>query len=77
MDDVVVISRTFQEHLDNLLKVFQMLREAYLKLNPEKCHLFQKEVRYLGHTVSPSGVTTDPEKLEAENAGRDRTTNTS
>jgi hypothetical protein len=34
-------------------------------LNPEKCHLFQKEVRYLSHIVSPSRVTTDPEKLEA------------
>ena len=65
LDDVVVISRTFQEQLDNLRKVFQRLREAHLKLNPEKCHLFQKEVRYLGHIVSPSGVTTDPEKLEA------------
>jgi hypothetical protein len=34
-------------------------------LNPDKCQLFWKEVRYLGHTVSPSGVTKDPEKLEA------------
>jgi hypothetical protein len=35
-------------------------------LNPEKLQLFwKKEVRYLGHTVSPSAVTTDPEKLEA------------
>jgi hypothetical protein len=48
--DVVVISRTFQE-LDNLRKVFQRLREVHLNLNPEKCHLFRKEVRYLGHIV--------------------------
>jgi len=34
-------------------------------LNPAKCQLFRKEVRYLGQVVSPSGVTTDPEKLEA------------
>jgi hypothetical protein len=45
--------------------VFQRLREAHLKLNPEKCQLFQKEVRYLGNIVSPERVTTDPEKLEA------------
>jgi len=46
--------------------VFQSLRETHLKLNPEKLQLFwKKEVRYLGHTVSPSAVTTDPEKLEA------------
>jgi hypothetical protein len=62
LDDFIVIGRTFQGQLDNLRKVFQRLREAQLKL---KCQLFQKEVRYLGHIVSPSGVTTDPEKLEA------------
>jgi hypothetical protein len=45
--------------------VFQRLREAHLKVNPEKCQLFQKEVRYLGHIVPPEGVITDREKLEA------------
>jgi hypothetical protein len=65
LDDVIVIGRTFQEQLDNLRRVFQRLREAHLKLNPEKCQPFRKEVRYLGHIVSPSGITTDPEKMEA------------
>ena len=64
LDDVIVIGRTFQEQLDNL-QLFQRLREAHLKLNPEKCQPFRKEVRYLGHIVSSSGVTTDTEKLEA------------
>ena len=63
LDDVIVVGRTFQEQLDNLRNVFQRLREAHLKLNPEKCQLFRKEVRYLGHIVSPSGVTTDPEMV--------------
>jgi hypothetical protein len=65
LDDVIVIGRTFQEQLYNLQKVFQRLRQAHLKLNPEKCQLFRREVRYLGHIVSASGVTTDPEKLGA------------
>ena len=65
LDDIIVIGCNFQEWLDSQWKVFQRLREAHLKLNPEKCQLFQKEVRYLGHIVLPSGVTTDPEKLEA------------
>jgi hypothetical protein len=59
LDDVIVIGRTFQEQLDNLRKVFHRLREAHLELNPAKFQLFRKEVRYLGHIVSPSGVTTD------------------
>jgi hypothetical protein len=65
LDDVIVVGRTFQEQLDNLRKVFQRHREAHLKLNSEKCQLFRKEARYLGHIVSPEGVTTDPEKLKA------------
>ena len=65
LDDVIVIGHIFQEQLDNQQKVFQRLREAHLKLNPEKCQLFLKEVRYLGHNILLSGVTTDPEKMEA------------
>jgi hypothetical protein len=62
---VIVIGRTFEEHL-NLQKVFQWFREARLKLNPEKCQVLQKELRYLGHVVATEGISTDPEKLEAE-----------
>jgi hypothetical protein len=47
LDDVIVISRTFQEHLLNLRKVFQRFRESRLKLNPEKCQHFQKETEVL------------------------------
>jgi hypothetical protein len=48
----------FQEHLLNL-------RKASLKLNLEKCQIFQKEIWYLRHTVSPEGITTNPNKLKA------------
>jgi hypothetical protein len=41
---VILIGRMFQEHLLNLQKMFQQFQEACLKLNPEKCQLFQKEV---------------------------------
>jgi hypothetical protein len=64
-DDVIVIGRTFEEHLFNLRKVFQQFREACLKLNPEKCKLLQKKVRYLRYIVQHEGISTDPEKLKA------------
>jgi hypothetical protein len=64
LDNVIMICSTFQEHLLNRWKVFQQFREARLKLNPEKCQFFQKEVRYLGHIVTPEGITTDTEKLK-------------
>ena len=40
------------------------IKEAGLKLQPNKCHLFQREVEYLGHIVSDEGVKTDPAKIQ-------------
>jgi hypothetical protein len=60
LDDMIVIGHMFQEHLLNLQKVFQRFREARLKFSLEKFQLFQKEVQYLGHIVSPEGITTNP-----------------
>jgi hypothetical protein len=65
LDDMIVIGRTFQEHLLNLRKVFERFRGARLKLNMGKCQSLQKEVRYLEHIVSPEGISTDPEKVRA------------
>jgi hypothetical protein len=64
-DHVIVIGSTFHEHILNLLKVAERFGEAGLKLNPGKCQLLQKGVKYLGHIASPEGIFTDPEKLKA------------
>ncbi|MCG8047960.1 MAG: reverse transcriptase domain-containing protein, partial [Candidatus Thiodiazotropha endolucinida] len=64
LDDIIVYSKTFEEHLENLREVFQRLQEANLKLNPKKCCLFRTEVSFLGHKVSASGIATDPEKVQ-------------
>ena len=58
LDDIIVKGRTFPDHLDNLSQVFQRIREAGLKLQPSKCALCS----FLGHIVSPNGITTDPSK---------------
>lgn len=65
LDDTVVMSRTFDEHLQNLELVLRRFEEANLKLNPEKCHWALNEVGYLGHIVSAEGLRTDPRKIEA------------
>jgi hypothetical protein len=62
---MIMIICTFWEHLHNLQKVLQRFCEAHLKLNPEKCHFFQKKIQYVGHIVSWEGITTDLEKLKA------------
>ena len=64
LDDVIVVGRSFSEHLKNLDNVFQRLRNAGLKLKPQKCAFLKKEVLYLGHLVSRSGIATDPAKID-------------
>ena len=65
LDDINVFSCTVDEHIERLDHVFTRLAAAGLKLQPEKCRLFQCEAKFLGHVVSESGIQTDPEKVEA------------
>jgi len=64
-DDKIVIGRTLEEHKKNLIEVFRRLKEANLRLNPEKFQFFKKELLYLGHRVSSEGIGIDPEKVAA------------
>lgn len=65
MDDVVVFSPDFDSHLRHQEEVFQWLHQHGLKLQPRKCHLFQRKVNYLGHVISEDRVATDPTKTAA------------
>ncbi|KMQ84394.1 krab-a domain-containing protein, partial [Lasius niger] len=65
LDDIIVFSKTLEEMIENLRKAFLRLRSANLKINPKKCSLFGREVKYFGHVVSEQGITTDPEKISA------------
>ena len=64
LDDIIITSSTFEEHLENLEKVFDRLRKAGLKLKPNKCHFLQKEIEFLGHKVSERGIAPDDSKIE-------------
>lgn len=63
LDDIVVASRTFDEHLDKLRLVFDRLTKHHLKLKPSKCSLIKKEVKYLGFRVTKGQVAPDPSNL--------------
>ena len=64
LDNIIVLGNTFDNHLQKLEAVFQLLHKAGLKLKPSKCSFFQQEVQYLGHIVSQEGVSPDPSKVE-------------
>ena len=65
LDDVIVISSTFEQHLERLQLVFDRFAKAGLKLNPGKCNLFQKKVKFLGSIVTEEGILPDPDKVKA------------
>ena len=62
LDDTIFMGKTFEEHLKNLDLVFSRIRDAGLKIKPERCSLLKEEVRYLGHIMSKDGIAADPEK---------------
>ena len=65
LDDIIIFSRSEEEHLIHLEKVFQSLQEAGLKLKLQKCSFFKKHIQYLGHLLSDEGIQPLPEKLES------------
>ena len=65
LDDIIVLGKSFDEHLDNLAQVFERLRNSHLKLSTKKCCLCQPQITYLGYVVTRSGIEPDPTKIEA------------
>ena len=60
IDDIIVFGRSFNEHISRIEEVFKRLRQAGLKLKPQKCCMLQTEVVFLGHVVTASGVKPNP-----------------
>jgi hypothetical protein len=65
MDDIIVSGSTLQEHDENLNRVLHKLQEHGLSLNDKKCRYRQRQVDYLGHTVSAAGLKPNGEKVQA------------
>ena len=62
LNDILIASKTFSEHIQHIREVFQRLRAAGLRLKPKKCIFLRDEVPYLGHFISAHGIRPDPAK---------------
>ena len=65
MDDILIAGKDKKQHDEILKKVAQRAKQYNLKLNAEKCQIRQREVKYVGHIISSSGLKPDPEKVKA------------
>jgi hypothetical protein len=64
IDDILVYSKSMEEHEEHLWVVLQQLREHQLYAKFSKCKFWIKEVPFLGHVVSPEGIMVDPNKVK-------------
>jgi hypothetical protein len=65
LDDITVFSKSDQEHLDHLRKVFIKCRKYGISLNPKKSLFGLEEGKLLGHIISKDGIRIDPARIEA------------
>ena len=64
IDDIIIYSTNFEEHLNDIENVLKVLKTSGLKLKPSKCEWVKQEVSFLGHIVSAKGMTPDPVNTE-------------
>ena len=65
LDDIIIFSRTAEEHLLHIKQVFEKLKTAKLSMKLSKCHFFSKEIQYLGHILSIKVIHPLPLKRQA------------
>ena len=74
IDDLIVATNSYEEHIKVLNEVYRRLSDANLVVNFEKCNFCRPSLKYLGYVVSQDGLQTDPEKVSAvENFPRPET----
>lgn len=65
LDDVLIISETFEQHMQDLQEVFHRFKQAGLKLSPQKCKFAQQKCVFLGHEISKDGIRPPSDRLKA------------
>ena len=65
IDDVLILSKTFEEHISSLVELFEKLKSSNLKLKPKKCNLLKHQVNFLGHVIMKDGIIPCENKVKA------------
>jgi len=65
LDDVIVFSKTLEDHIVHLKAVFDRLRSAGLILNPSKCKILHDQMEYLGHVETSKGLRPNHRNMDA------------
>ena len=65
IDDILIYSKSKEEHEDHLRRVLQRLKEKWLYAKFSECDFWLNNVTFLGHVVSKDGILVDPKKVEA------------
>ena len=65
LDDIIIFSKNTVDHIKHIQNVFNRIRDAGLRLNPNRCSFGLEEVKLLGYIVNGQGIKTDPEKVKA------------
>ena len=65
LDDIIIFSKTVEEHLDHIKQVFKKLRNVHLSMRLSKWHFFTKEIQYLRYILSTKGIKPLPLKTQA------------
>ena len=65
LDDILIFSKDKDDHINRINEVLGRIKDAGLKINPEKCKFLAKETKFLGHIINSEGVKVDEAKIEA------------
>ena len=65
IDDIIIVSESFKQHLKDLEELFTRLKKANFFLKLRKCEFLMKDMEYLGHMISEDGVRPSKEKVQA------------
>ena len=64
LNDIIIYSKMFEQHINHVELIFKALRKAILKIKLKKCYFCFPNLTFLGHIVGQNGISVDPSKVE-------------